>query len=116
MPSRVRSDYDMENYLAEAYMIEHRGPNRGSIITGSSVHNSQVERSHRDILSGVLVFYAQVFEDMEYMSILDTLNDIHLYCLHYVYVLRINSSLEEFVMQMNNRPSSTEHNMSPLQM
>ena len=29
---------------------------------------------------------------------------------------RMNRSLKEFVMQMNNRPVSTEHNMSPLQM
>ena len=34
LPSRVRSDYGMENY--------HCGPGRGSIITGSSVHNSRV--------------------------------------------------------------------------
>ena len=102
--------------LPTGLMIEHRGPNRGSIITGSCVHNSRVERSHRDIFSGVLVFYAQVFEDMEEIGILDPLNDIHLNFLHHVYIPKINRSLEEFVMQMNNRPVSTEHNMSPLQM
>ena len=115
LPSRVRSDYGMENYLIGAYIIEDRGPNRGSIITWSSVHNSRVERSHRDIFSRVLVFYAQVFEDMEEIGILDPLNDIHLYCLH-VSTPRINRSLEEFVVQMNNTPVSTKHNMYPLQM
>ena len=44
IPSRVRSDYGMENYQVGAFMIEKRGANRGSIITGSSVHNSRVER------------------------------------------------------------------------
>ena len=56
LPSRVRSDYHMENYLVGAYIIEHSRPNRGSIITGSSVHNSRVERSHCNIFSRVLVF------------------------------------------------------------
>ena len=51
LPSRVRSDYGMENYLVAAHMIQHRGPGRGSIITGSSVHNSRVERTHRDVYS-----------------------------------------------------------------
>ena len=50
--ARVRSDYNMENYLVAAHMIQHRGPGRGSIITGSSVHNSRVERTHRDVYSG----------------------------------------------------------------
>ncbi len=37
LPSRVRSDYTMENYHKGVYMIENRGEGRGSIITGSSV-------------------------------------------------------------------------------
>ena len=42
LPSRVRSDHGMENHLVGMYMIENRGTDRGSIITGSSVHNSRV--------------------------------------------------------------------------
>ena len=56
LPSRVRCDYGMENFYVGQYMIEHRGEGRGSIITGSSVHNSRVERVYRDIYSGVLAF------------------------------------------------------------
>ena len=83
LPSRVQSDYGMD---LGTYMIEHYGPNHGSIITGCNIHNSRVEQSHGDIFLGVLLFYAQVFEDMEEIGILDPLNDIHLYCLHYVYI------------------------------
>ena len=116
LPSRVRSDYGMENYLVASYMIENRGAGRGSIITGSSVHNCRVERTHRDVYSGVLVFYAKLFENMERRGILDPLDDTHLFCLHFVFLPRINSSLQEFVAQMNNHPVSTEGNMSPLQL
>ena len=45
LPSRVCCDYGMENFYVHQYMIEHREEGRGS-ITGSSVHNSGVERAH----------------------------------------------------------------------
>ena len=95
LPSRVRCDYGMENFYVGQYMIEHRGEGRGSIITGSSVHNSRVERAHRDVYSGVLAFYARIFEAMEDESILDISDDVHLFSLHHVYSPRINRSLEE---------------------
>ena len=116
LPSRVRSDYGMENYHVGVYMIEARGTGRGSIITGSSVHNSRVERTHRDVYSGVLVFYSKLFEQMEQEGFLDPLQESHLFCLHHVFLPRINQSLDEFVAQMNNRPLSTERNQSPLQL
>lgn len=116
LPSRARFNYGMENVHVAQFMLEKQGLNRGSIITGSSVHNCRVERSHRDVYSGVLCFYAQLFNEMEKTGILDPLNDLHLYCLHYIYLPRINISLQEFVAQMNNRPVSTEKNNSPLQL
>ena len=116
LPSRVRCDYGMENYHVGAYMIQHRGPGRGSIITGSSVHNSRVERTHRDVYSGVLAFYSRVFQQLEDEGNLNVLNDVHIFSLHHIYIPRIQNSLEELVSQMNNRPVSTERNHSPLQM
>ena len=49
-------------------------------------------------------------------GILDPLNELHLFCLHYICLPRINKSLEEFVDQMNQRPVSVDHNVSPLQL
>ncbi|CAH3173066.1 unnamed protein product [Porites lobata] len=112
----VLSLFQNANYHVGAYMIQHRGPARGSIITGSSVHNSRVERTHHDVYSGVLAFYSRVFQQLEDEGNLDVLNDVHIFSLHHIYIPRIQNSLEELVSQMNNRPVSTERNHSPLQM
>ena len=43
------------------FMLEQRSCEKGSITTGSPVHNCRVERAHRDIYLGVLCFFARTF-------------------------------------------------------
>ena len=69
------------------------GPTEAVSLTGSSVHNCRVERTHRDTYSGVLVLYACIFEELEDEGYLDPLQDEHIFCLHYSFIPRINNPL-----------------------
>jgi len=53
---------------------------------------------------------------MEEQGILDSLNEVHLFCLHYVFLPRIERSVTEFVHQWNNHGLSTQGGQTPLQL
>ena len=116
IPSRVRCDKGTENIDVAKFMLLERGFDRGSVITGSSVHNQRIERLWRDLFRGVTYQYYKLFYGLEALGILDPLNRVHLYALHVVYIPRINRSLEIFRKGWNNHGLSTMKNASPLQL
>ena len=112
-PSRARGDRGGENTLIADYTIAHRGTGRGSFICGRSTHNQRIERLWRDVFNACIVLFYSLFYHMEEINILDVDFDIHLFCLHYMYLPQINSSLNLFREAWNNHPLSSSSHLSP---
>lgn len=116
IPSRVRGDHGVENVLVGEFMENERGFNRGSYIAGRSVHNSRIERLWRDVYYSVIQTFYSLFYYLESINVLNIDNENDLFCLHYVFLPRINASLIEFTEAYNQHSIRTEHGWSPYRM
>ena len=67
IPSRVCTNKGKENALVLERMIELRGPNRGSYLTGSSIRNQRIERLWKDVWNTVCSEFYYTFKlDLNY--------------------------------------------------
>ena len=102
--------------LVAQHMIERHGAERHSMTTGSSIHYQRIERLWRDMHNSVTILFYKLFYFLEHHSLLDHLNEHHLWALHYVFVPQINRSLLQFVSSWNNHPIRTACHKSPQQL
>ena len=116
LPDMVRSDCGGENVRMWQYMISAHHQDYTTVITGSSVHNQRVERLWRDVHRCIASVFTTTFRSLESNEKLDSLNEVDLFCLHFVFLPHINKSLFEFRESWNNHTLSSESNRSPLQL
>ena len=84
------------------------------VITGSSVHEG-VERLWCDVHWCIVAVFSDIFQSLETGGTLDPTNEVDLYCLHHVFLPRINKSLAEFQESWYNHALSSGGRTTPYQ-
>ena len=115
VPDQVRSDRGGENTQVWQFMLEQHH-SQSAVLVGSSTHNQRIERLWRDVHRCVAVLFADLFRELEGDGKLNALNEVDMFCLHSVFLPRINDSLDSFTESWNNHALSTSNNLTPNQL
>jgi len=70
----------------------------------------------RDVYGGCLSLFYQIFQYLESNDLLDVDNDVHIWCLHYVYLPMLNKHLQTWRDAWIHHPLCTEDNNTPMQL
>ena len=115
LPAKVRGDFGTENTNLASFMRSAQGY-EGAYIKGPSVHNQRIERLHYNTTNCVLSLFINLFLFMENIFIFDRTNFIDIFCIHKIFLPRIQRVLDEFRDGWNHHPSSTAKNKTPYQL
>ena len=97
-------------------MYDHFGSDVRPVLTGRSVHNQRAERNNRDLNVCITTPFKQIFMQLENDGLLNVDNETDMFCLHYVYIPRINNALVAHLNAHNNHKISTEASATPSQL
>ena len=70
--------------LVSQHMLHHCGVDRRSVLVGSSVHNQHIERLWKEMHACVTGIFYKLFYFLEYHNLLDPINEVNLFSLHYM--------------------------------
>jgi len=113
IPKAVRTDKGGENVDVWRFMLLFWGVDSNCYKAASSNLNQRVERGWRDMRNSTLQTYIDTFLLFEMLG-MDVDNAVHMFCLHFMFKDRINTSISSYRNAWNHHPMSSENNRSPV--